>query len=148
MTEIATIAPVRKSVQVACDPAHAFDVFTRGIARGGRSSQRDPSGRGTRGDLEGREGGEVYEISNGGVKAHWATVLAWDPPSGLTIAWHVNPDAVAATEIEVGSGPRREERASTSSTATGSGSADAAEARGNYDEGWETVLARFAAHVG
>ena len=41
---------------------------------------------------EEREGGEVYEISTGGERSHWATVLAWEPPSAFTIAWKVDPD--------------------------------------------------------
>ena len=41
---------------------------------------------------EEREGGEVYEISTDGERSHWATVLAWAPPTALTIAWQVDPD--------------------------------------------------------
>jgi len=36
--------------------------------------------------FEEREGGEVYEISSGREKGHWATVLAWEPPSRLVLA--------------------------------------------------------------
>jgi uncharacterized protein YndB with AHSA1/START domain len=150
MTEVATIAPVVKSVQVACDPTHAFDVFTRGIAAWWPlESHAIHRGEVREVIWEGRVGGEVYEISNGGVKAHWATVLAWDPPAGLTIAWNVNPDAVAPTEIEVHfraeAGGTRVDLEHRHWERLG---ADAAEARGNYDEGWDPVLARFVAHAG
>ena len=79
-----------------------------------------------------------------GERSHWATVLAWEPPSGFTIAWKVDPDAVAATEVEVRFTPegdgtqvvlehRHWERLG----------AGAAETRGNYDGGWEMVLGRY-----
>ncbi len=150
MTETATISPVTKSVQVACDPTHAFSVFTRGIASWWPLDSHAIHAGDVREVIwEEHEGGEVYEISNAGVKAHWATVLAWDPPSGLTIAWHVNTDAVEATEIEVRfraeAGGTRVDLEHRHWERLG---AAATEARGNYDKGWEMVLARFAAHAG
>jgi uncharacterized protein YndB with AHSA1/START domain len=75
-------------------------------------------------------------------------VLARDPPIGFTIAWKVDPDAVAATEVDV------------RFTADGDGTrvvlehrhwerlgAAAAESRGSYAGGWEMVLGRYAAHA-
>src|SRR3990172_5961376 len=43
----------------------------------------------------------LYEITESGEKAHWAQVLAWEPPRCLVLAWHVNPETPAPTEIEV-----------------------------------------------
>ena len=150
MTETATIAPVTKSVHVACDPAHAFTVFTRDIAAWWPLETHAIHAGDVREMVwEERVGGEVYEISNAGVKAHWATVLAWDPPSGLTIAWHVDADAPAPTEIEVRflaeAGGTRVDLEHRNWERLGTA---AAEARGSYDGGWEAVLARFAAHAG
>ena len=93
---------------------------------------------------EEREGGEVYEISTSGERSHWATVLEWEPPAGFTIAWKVDPDAVAATEVEVRFTPEGDgtqvvlEHRHWDRLGAG-----AAEARGNYDGGWEMVLGRY-----
>lgn len=44
---------------------------------------------------EEHEGGEVYELAEGGARARRATVLAWEPPHRLVIAWQVNPERLA-----------------------------------------------------
>jgi len=149
MNETVALTPVTKSVHVACDIEHAFRVFTRGI---GAWWPLDTHAIHT-GDVrevvwEEREGGEVYEISNDGAKAHWATVLAWEPPARAVIAWHVNPDAPAATEVEVRFAPegggthidlehRNWERLGDQASAM----------RGAYDGGWDAVLGKYVAHL-
>jgi uncharacterized protein YndB with AHSA1/START domain len=149
MSEAVAIAPVTKSVHVACDIEHAFRVFTNGIGAWWPLDTHAIHASDV-GEVvwEEREGGEVYEISNGGEKAHWATVLAWEPPARAVIAWHVNPEAAAATEIEVrfapeGGGTRVDlehrgwERLGDQAQA----------ARDGYDGGWETVLGRYVTHL-
>ncbi len=150
MTETLNVAPLVKSVHVGCGVENAFEVFTRGIATWWPLDQLALHAGEVREVVwEEREGGEVYEVSNGGERAHWATVLAWEPPSGFTIAWKVDPDAVAATEVEVrftpdGAGTRvvLEHR---NWDRLGAG---AAEARGNYEGGWGMVLGLYAESIG
>ena len=90
-------------------------------------------------------GGEVYETIEGGRRAHWADVLVWEPPHRFVIAWSVNPERPAPTEVEV------------TFTAEGTGTRVALEHRGwerldaegqagraSYAEDWPGVLARFA----
>jgi uncharacterized protein YndB with AHSA1/START domain len=88
----------------------------------------------------------VYEIATSGERSQWATVLTWEPPHRLVIAWQVNPERLG-TEVEVrftpdGDGTRVElehrgwERL-----------ADGAEMRGNYDTGWDHVLGRLETAV-
>jgi uncharacterized protein YndB with AHSA1/START domain len=133
---------VIKSVHVRCGVERAFEVFTREIRTWWPLKQLAlHPGEVREVTWEEREGGEVYEISNDGEKSHWATVLAWAPPSGFTIAWKVDPEAVAETEVEVrftpdGDGTRvvLEHR---NWERLGAG---AAEARDGYDNGWEMVL--------
>ena len=149
MTETITIAPVVKSVHVGCSVERAFEVFTREIGSWWPLDQHSlHPGEVREVTWEEREGGEVYETSTSGETAHWATVLAWDPPAGFRIAWRVDPDAMAPTEVEV------------RFTAAESGTrvvlehrhwerlgADAAETRSNYDGGWDLVLGRYVEGV-
>lgn len=144
MSETMTVEPVRKSIFVACDIDRAFTVFTSELGSWWPldTHARNP-GAVREVVWEQREGGEVYEISTEGTRAHWATVLAWEPPRRTVIAWQIDP-AAAATEIEVrfsaeGEGTRVDlehrgwERL---------GEAGAAR-RTAYDGGWDSVLAGF-----
>jgi len=149
MTETVAIAPVQKSVFVACTPATAFELFTRQIGSWWplETHALHP------GDVrevvwEEREGGEVYEISTGGEKARWATVLTWSPPSRLTIAWQVDPTADASTEVEVRFTPEGEgTRVDLEHRGWERLGAVGAEARESYgsENGWTMVVERYVA---
>jgi len=149
MSETMTVAPVVKSVHVNCGVANAFAVFTRGIGSWWPLDQLALApGEVKEVVWEEREGGEVYEIGRTGEKALWATVIAWAPPDGFTIAWRVNAEAEAATEVEVRFTPdaggtrvdlehRHWERLGER----------AAETMASYRSGWDFVLGRFVAHA-
>jgi uncharacterized protein YndB with AHSA1/START domain len=98
-------APVRKSITVKADAAHAFAVFTGRIGNWwphthtiGTSPQKAIV-------LEPREGGRWYEIGADGSQCNWGKVLAWEPPTRVLLAWQINadwkydPDLI--TEVEV-----------------------------------------------
>ena len=148
MTETMTIAPVRKSVFVACAPERAFEVFTRQLGSWWPlETHALHPGKVREVVWEQRDGGEVYEVSTDGEKSHWATVVAWSPPVGLTIAWKVDPAADDSTEVEVrftpeGDGTRvdLEHRGWERLGAVG------AEARESYgsENGWTMVMERYA----
>lgn len=102
MSEVETIATVRKSVTVTCDIERAWQVFTAETSTWwplATHSVHEEDAKEV--VLEPREGGEMYELSESGERAHWARVLAWEPPRRLVLAWHVNPERPAPTEIEV-----------------------------------------------
>jgi uncharacterized protein YndB with AHSA1/START domain len=151
MTETMTIAPVVKTVHVACAPERAFEVFTREVGSWWPLETHALHPRAVREVVwEEREGGEVYEISTGGERSHWATVLAWSPPTGLTIAWKVDPEAEGTTEVEVRFTPEDggtrvdlEHRHWERLGAAG------AETRASYgsEDGWEMVIGRYAAKL-
>ena len=150
MSETLSIEPIVKSVHVGCTPEHAFEVFTRDVgAWWPLDSHAIHVGAVREVVWEERAGGEVYEVSNDGEKAHWATVLTWEPPSRVVIAWHVNPQAAAPTELDVsfladGEGTRVEvehrhwERLGDAGVAM----------RDGYQDGWDHVLGRFVAYAG
>jgi uncharacterized protein YndB with AHSA1/START domain len=140
---------VRKSLTVAAPLERAFEVFTERIGTWWPFDTHSIGGQRTRDAVfEGREGGGVYEVIEGGETAPWATVLAWEPPTRVLLSWHVNPE-VPATEVEVrfaseGDGTRvvLEHRGWKRL----GDKADAA--RGGYDAGWDYVLGRFAESAG
>ena len=145
MTELATTAPITKTVTVGCDVETAFRVFTDEIGTWWPTETHSVHQRELRELVfEGREGGELYEVARSGEKAHWARVTAWEPPKRLVLAWHVNPERGAPTEIEVRFEP------------TGAGTtvelvhrhwerlgAEGHDAREAYRSGWDPVLERF-----
>ena len=146
MTEVATIAPVRKTLSVQCSPERAFEVFTGEIASWWPAKTHSiHHDKVTDVVIEPREGGEMYELTADGKREHWARVLAWEPPNRLVLDWKVNPETDKPTEIEVtftpeGDGTRVDlehrnwERA-------GEG---AAGMRDNYESGWDLVLTPYA----
>jgi uncharacterized protein YndB with AHSA1/START domain len=148
MPETVPLAPVVKSVHVRCGIEHAFDVFTAGIGTWWPLEQFSIHGEQAQVVWEEQVGGEVYELSSSGEKAHWARVLAWEPPVRLVIAWHVSPDTDAPTEVEVRFSPEGDgTRVDLEHRRWEQSGAGAAEQRAGYDRGWETVLGRFVAAV-
>jgi uncharacterized protein YndB with AHSA1/START domain len=136
------IEAVRKTVTVDCVVEEAFRVFTAEATSwwpvGSHSIYEDSVREIV---FEQREGGEVYEISREGEKGHWATVLTWEPPSRLVLAWNILQREAVGTELEIrflpdGESTRVElEHRGWEKLAEG-----AVEKRASYDTGWEHVL--------
>jgi uncharacterized protein YndB with AHSA1/START domain len=98
-------APVRKSIFVNAPQAHAFDVFTAGIGRWWPKSHKIGKAELDLPVIEGRQGGRWYERDLDGAECDIGTVLAWEPPSRLLLAWQLDPDwkfdSRLVTEVEV-----------------------------------------------
>lgn len=145
MTEVATIAPVRKSLRVECTPERAFEVFTAEVASwwpmGTHSIHQEEV---TDVVLEPREGGEMYEVTAAGRREPWGRVTTWEPPRCLVVSWYVNPNRPAPTEFEVTFTPEDEgTRVVLEHRHWEQAGEGAAEMRDNYDSGWDLVLAPF-----
>jgi hypothetical protein len=146
MSETIATSPVTKSIYVACDVETAFRLFTTEIGTWWPTGKYAIHAGAVREVVfEEHEGGEVYEISGAGERAHWATVTAWAPPGRVALSWHVNPEHPAPTDVEVTferelEGTRLElvhtgwERLGERGAAT----------RSNYDGGWNEVLLHYA----
>jgi hypothetical protein len=87
MTRTITIAPVKKSIRVATDQAHAFDVFTSKLgswwprkATIGKPPMKTAV-------FEPRLGGRWYELSEDGSEANVGKVLVWEPPHRFIVSW-------------------------------------------------------------
>jgi uncharacterized protein YndB with AHSA1/START domain len=149
MTQGTAIAPIVKSVHVDCAVEDAFSVFTREISTWWPMRTHSINEESVRAVvLEEREGGELYEVVADGGRAEWGTVTVWEPPHRLVVSWHVNPQRPAPTEWEArfspdGGGTRLDfehrfwERLGDA----------AADARAQYDTGWDTVLEAYVERV-
>ena len=91
------IDPIRRSVVVTCSPTKAFEVFTAKmdgwwpIRVHSRAADRgDGSVKAERVVLEPWVGGRLFEVMSDGSEGSWGTILTWDPPHRLVIAWKPN----------------------------------------------------------
>ena len=150
------IKPIRTSVTVNCARDRAFHVFTEEMAswwpfevHSMAVDDRDGAVRAERVVVEGREGGRIYEVMSDGAEGSWGTIVAWEPPARLVIAWKPNTNANPPTELEVTFTPRGErtqvdlehrgwERLGTLADA----------ARASYGAGWKSTLERYAHAAG
>jgi uncharacterized protein YndB with AHSA1/START domain len=105
MNDVATIAPVRKTVRVKAPVDHAFEVFTSGLMRwwpldhgvGKKPIQKVL--------IEPRLGGRWLEIAEDGTETPVATITLWQPPHRLLMIWQINaqwkPDSAMQSEVDV-----------------------------------------------
>lgn len=142
MNGTSVLEAVRKTVTVECTVEEAFRVFTAGATSWWPVATHSIHGDKVKDVVfEEREGGTVYEVSEDGETAKWATVLTWEPPGRLVLAWEVNP-ASPGTEVEVrfaDVGGRT--RVELEHRGWGS---EQDEERSAYDSGWDFVLGRYA----
>jgi uncharacterized protein YndB with AHSA1/START domain len=102
-----TTDAVRKTVTVRADVAEAFRIFTEGFDTWwprthhiGRSPLKTAI-------VEGRKGGRCYSTQEDGTDCDWGTVLEWDPPTRLVIAWQIThqwgyeADLAKSSEVDV-----------------------------------------------
>lgn len=149
MTETAdreTTAPVMRTVHVRCAPERAFALFTDRITDWWPLQRFGLYEEQTRGVWF--EGERVVEKSTSGEESVWAEVLEWSPPSKLAMSWHPGHPSADATIVEV---EFFADDDGTRVVLTHHGWERlgdlAAEARGTYAQGWQSVLEGYAAHT-
>jgi len=100
-----TATSVRHAVTVAAPQDRAFTVFTRDFNRWWPRTHKIGPAELAEAVIEGREGGRWYERDVDGTECDWGSVLVWDPPSRLVLAWQLSGewayDAELMTEVEV-----------------------------------------------
>jgi uncharacterized protein YndB with AHSA1/START domain len=149
MSDALVIEVVRKTVTVECAVEEAFRIFTADALSWWPVESHSIHETVSEIVFEPGVGGEVYEVSTSGERGHWATVLEWEPPGRLVLAWNILNAEASPTEVEVrflpeGGGTRVElehrgwERL-----------AEAGETkRASYDSGWDVVLGRYVERAG
>ncbi|HLF00213.1 MAG TPA: SRPBCC domain-containing protein [Gaiellaceae bacterium] len=149
MRETVVLEAVRKTVTVDCAVEEAFRIFTTDARSWWPVETHSIHVDVPEIVFEEREGGEVYEVSADGEKGHWATVIGWEPPSRLVLAWNILEAESTPTEVEVrflpeGNGTRVElEHRGWDGLAE-----DAAAKRASYDSGWDFVLGEYVERAG
>jgi uncharacterized protein YndB with AHSA1/START domain len=149
MSESLVIEIVRKTVTVDCAVEEAFRIFTADAISWWPVASHSIHQAVSEVVFEPHVGGEVYEVSESGERGHWATVLEWDPPARLLLAWNILNAETEPTEVEVrflpeAGGTRVElEHRGWERVAEGG-----VEKRDNYDTGWEFVLGEYADRLG
>lgn len=106
-SKIIAIAPVRKTIVVEANQAHAFDVFTNGLDRWWPKDHHIGATPVVKELLEPREGGRWYTTHEDGSEVITGHMLVWDPPRRIVLTWEINgqwkheSNRAYASEIEV-----------------------------------------------
>jgi uncharacterized protein YndB with AHSA1/START domain len=144
MSDALVIEVVRKAVTVDCAVEDAFRIFTADALSWWPVESHSIHETVSEIVFEPEVGGEVYEVSASGKKGHWATVLEWEPPSRLLLAWNILEAEASPTEVEVrflpeGGGTRVELEHRGWERLVENGAAK----RASYDSGWNHVLGKY-----
>ena len=148
-----TVDAVRKTITVQASPERAFRVFTEEYDTWWPRSHHIGKSPMKKAIIEGRVGGRCYSEQVDGTDCDWGSVLVWDPPRRLVIAWQIDarwqfePDLAKSSEVEVrftaeaGGGTRvdLEHRHFERMGAGGAGMREGVDAPG----GWGTLLEEF-----
>jgi hypothetical protein len=137
-----TVQPVRRAVTVERPVEDAFRVFTEGLGTwwpvATHSIAKDAVETVV---MEGRADGRLYERRADGVENDWGRMLVWEPPNRVAFEWHITG---VPTEVEVRFTPVGE-RTRVDLEHRGFERVEDGEARReSYNDGWVTVLARYA----
>jgi len=150
MSDALVIEAVRKTITVDCVVEEAFRIFTTDAISWWPLDSHSIHGDNVKQIVfEEHEGGEIYELTADGKKGHWASILAWEPPNRLVLAWNILERDTNSTEVEV---RFRADGDTTRVDLEHRGWEDVAEEReakrDNYDTGWDHVLGFYERRLG
>jgi uncharacterized protein YndB with AHSA1/START domain len=150
MTRTVTIAPVRKSIRVKASQAHAFEVFTAGLARWWPRTHSIGSAPAKTVAMETRLGGRWYEFGEDGAETTVGKILTWEPPHRFVVSWDINskwkPDSTVSSEVEVrflADGPDATRVELEHRKFEALGEEGGRKLRGDVDGGWPKMLEHF-----
>lgn len=147
-----TAEPIRKSIELACTPEHAWEVFT------GRMTHWWPLDKFSLAHAKGvqveeivfepRVGGRVIERMSDGAEGEWAIIRAWDPPRQLIMAWHPGtPGIYTEVELRFTSLANNQCRVELEHRGWEAFGDEAVRAREEYQNGWPLVWERYVGAV-
>ncbi len=106
-TEYVVPAPVRKSITVKATAERAFQVFTQGVDTWWPRTHHIGNAPMKKVIIERHPGGRCYSEQMDGTECDWGSVLVWEPPHRLVLAWQVTsnwkyePELSKSSEVEV-----------------------------------------------
>lgn len=101
------IEPIRHSITVPVDVDTAFRVFVDDMGEWWPSEHHIGPGPRVTTRIERSVGGAVVEVGPGGSECRLGTVLVWEPPTRLVVAWQITPrwtpepDLASSSEYEI-----------------------------------------------
>jgi uncharacterized protein YndB with AHSA1/START domain len=108
------VEPIRKEIVVEAPQERAFRVFTQNIEAWWPSDHHIGKADLKHAVMEPRVGGRWYEIGVDDSECDWGSVLVWEPPRRIVLAWSITAswqyDPAFVTEVEVtftAEGPKR-----------------------------------------
>ena len=99
--------PVRQSITVRAGLERTFRVFTSEFDSWWPRSHHIGSSPMKKAIIEERVGGRCYTEQVDGTECSWGTVLAWEPPTRVVLAWQIThqwgyePDLAKSSEVEI-----------------------------------------------
>jgi uncharacterized protein YndB with AHSA1/START domain/uncharacterized protein YciI len=136
--------PIRREILVDADPQAAFEIFTARLGRWWPVADKSVYGAG---GTVAFAGGQIIERSADGQQVVWGTVTRWEPPAAVAFTWHPGYGSERASHVEV---TFSADGTQTLVRLTHSGwevFADPGAARAEYNQGWPTVLDRYAGYA-
>jgi uncharacterized protein YndB with AHSA1/START domain len=85
-------APVVRSVVVAAPVATCFTTFVDDFNRWWPPEHHIGDRTIVEFRVEPRVGGRCYDVDTEGGECQWGTILAYEPPARLVVAWHIQGD--------------------------------------------------------
>lgn len=154
-TNLTSIAPVVKTIIVACSPEEAFQYFTADFSKwwplathsvvAYASEFKDKPAEVI---FEPRLGGRIFERARSGEEYTWGTVLEWQPPARAVFSFHPGRDQKEAQTVEVAFSPVAE---GARVVLTHSGweklGVNARKTRDSYEQGWVSVVGGYREYV-
>jgi hypothetical protein len=95
------IEPIRVTIEVACEPEHAFRTWTSQASAWWPPEHTASHERDAEIVVEPRVGGRIFERTAAGHEIDWGRVTEWDPPLRLRYRWHIAADPADATDVEI-----------------------------------------------
>ena len=144
MSDALVMEVIRKTVTVDCAVEEAFRVFTADATSWWPVETHSIHESVDEIVFEPAVGGAVYEIGTNGERGHWATVLEWEPPHRLVLAWNILEREGDLTEVEVRFLPEGgATRVELEHRGWENVELDAQAKRGSYETGWDSVLGNY-----
>jgi uncharacterized protein YndB with AHSA1/START domain len=100
-------APVLKSITVHASRERAFHVFTQEFDTWWPGTHHIGTAPMKKAIIQGVVGGRCYTEQTDGTDCDWGTVLVWDPPHRVVLAWQIDgqwtyePDVAKSSEVDV-----------------------------------------------